>query len=117
MFFQSFNKILIPSKISIICDNAFCDSVKLTNVDIPINSNLQIIGKHAFSSTKIKRIVIPSNVSIIDYGAFSNCRNILIIEISEGSKLDSFPFSSFDRNIKAIIMISSSCEKLTKNIF
>ena len=81
-------------------------------VEIPTNSNLQAIESDAFSSSKFKDIFIPSKVSMISEDAFFFCDELQIVEISEESKLESFPLAAFDYDSQCIIMIPSSLEKL-----
>lgn len=49
----SLTKISIPSQIIQICEGAFSDQKKVENIEIPENSELQIIEEHAFFYTSI----------------------------------------------------------------
>ena len=73
---------------------------------------MQIIESGAFNNSKIKDIFIPSNVSVLCENAFYKCENLQIVEISEESKLESFPLLAFKNCPEFIIMIPSSLKKL-----
>ena len=77
--------ILIPLKVSKICERVFYFCLNLTKVEFSQNLNLQLIEKQGFSYSKIKNIFIPPKVSEIYEYSFSNCLNLQIIEISDES--------------------------------
>ena len=104
-------EILIPLTVSKICRCALYYCNNLTKVEIPINSNLQMIESKAFAKTNIINFIIPSKVTKIYQKAFKGCNNLLIVDISEESKLESFPLSAFPQNRNLIIMIPSSLKK------
>ena len=88
---RDIKEIYIPSNITILSYYAFHQCTNLTKVEISPNSNLQTIGKHAFSNTRIKEDFIQSKVSIICECAFNYCKNLQFVEFSEESELKSFP--------------------------
>lgn len=51
-------------------------------------------------------------LKFVEDSAFYNCKNLVKIEISEESELESFPLSAFNGSIKVTIMIPSTLEKL-----
>ena len=75
--FRCIKDISIPSNIKIISPFAFYECIYLTEVKIPKDSNLQIIGSNAFSYSNIYEIFIPSKVTIICEKAFSNCDDLI----------------------------------------
>ena len=54
--YSNIGKILIQPKVTRICDSVFFYCENLRKVEIPKNSNLEIIELGAFISTKIKKI-------------------------------------------------------------
>lgn len=80
---RDIKKAIIPAYIKKIASYAFYNCQKLTNVEIPNNSELQIIDEGAFYCSSIESISIPPHVkSICDY-AFSNCKYLKKIEIPQ----------------------------------
>lgn len=77
----------ISSNIKIIASHSFDHCEKLTKINIPKNSELQIIENNAFDKTNISDIYIPKNVIKIEKDAFYECQNINIVEIPYDSKL------------------------------
>lgn len=60
---------------------------KIKKIQIPIDSDLQIISKHAFKYSAIESISIPSNLKEIQDEAFSNCQYLSKFKIPNISKL------------------------------
>lgn len=86
----------IPSFIKNIAPYAFECCNKIQKIEI---SNVQIIGKFAFSDSSIKFISIPNKVTKICESSFSKCKKIEKFEILEDSELqliekDAFAYSS-----------------------
>ena len=67
-------KVSIQSNIKKISSRAFAECKNLTEVEIPRDSNLQIIGEGAFQFSNIEQIFIPSKVIKISDSAF--CINV-----------------------------------------
>ena len=67
----------------------------LKKVEIPPNSNLQIIEIRAFSVSNIEEIYIPPNVSKICEGAFYKCKNLKKVEIPTKSNLQTIEKCTF----------------------
>ena len=80
-------KVKIPSSIKVIASNAFEYCRSLASVEIPPDSQLQIINESAFTCTPINRIVIPSHVTHICRGVFHGCEKLSQIVISPNSEL------------------------------
>ena len=83
----------------------------MRQIEIPNNSNLEVIESHVFSRSSIEELVIPSKVTTISQTAFSVCDNLRIIEIPEESRPKSLP-ESFHECKKLIIMIPQLLNKL-----
>lgn len=121
---RDIKNVTIPSFIKQIGAYAFNECHELRQVEIPIDSNLQIIDDYAFCNSSITSINIPFHVSRIGVGAFSTCNEIKRIEFPMNSKLQTiekclFSFSSIEsislsKNINKICEYAfSSCVKLT----
>lgn len=61
----------LPPQITRICEGAFINCEKMTQFEIPPNSELEVIEKDAFSGSSIKRLLIPSKVSEIQDNWYS----------------------------------------------
>lgn len=92
--FSLIEKISIPSQI---CGHAFSFCNKLRTVEILQDSNLQIIGKYAFSFSGIKDIFIPRSVKKIAKFAFADCSSLSRIEFAPDSELKTIEKHSFER--------------------
>ena len=103
---RSFNHESQEYNVLYILDDVF-DSVKIEFVQFASDSNLQVIGKHAFDYSSIKYIRIPSSVIMLDEGAFCNCELLKTIEIPEDSKLQKICKNAFsESNIESITIPS-----------
>lgn len=76
--------------------------VNVLKVEIPTDSELQIIDRGAFEQTSIENIIIPSQVEFIGENSFDRCNQLKIIEITSDSQLQSiergtFPYTSVER--------------------
>lgn len=67
-------KLVIPSGISKIGNNAFRNLTSLTEVEIP--DSVTEIGYSAFEGTGLTKVSIPDSVKDIDSWAFINCSNL-----------------------------------------
>lgn len=63
----------IPSNVTRIGESCFSCCKKLRKVEIPDDSNLEIIREGAFSSTKFEKLKIAIHVQQIHEATFSNC--------------------------------------------
>lgn len=67
-------KVIIPASVTEISPGAFHNSAALETVEFSANSVLTTIGKNAFSdSKKLKNINIPKTIVVIDEYAFAGC--------------------------------------------
>ena len=84
---RDIEEISILSSITIISSFSFSGCKNLTKVEIPTNSNLQIIESDAFSYSSIYEFYIPSKLSTICEAAFHNCQNLTKIIIPPDTNL------------------------------
>lgn len=88
-------KVIISPHLVEICDYAFAFCSKLTCVEIPENSELQIIGEYTFHSTKINSIFISPHITHIGRGAFIFCNHLQRVNIPHNSQLKMIDFDTF----------------------
>lgn len=93
--------VFIPPQITRIGDCAFLLCKNLKKVEIPINSQLRIIGNKSFMESSIESIFIPSHVKILNEGVLSYCNKLRTIEFASDSELkiikkDAFAESSIE---------------------
>ncbi|KAK8840884.1 hypothetical protein M9Y10_027714 [Tritrichomonas musculus] len=84
--FDQNSEIEIIGNVKIIKEFAFHECTKLTTVEIPKNSKLELIEGYSFMQSNIESLFIPSNLSAIKESAFRWCHNLKKIEISDKSK-------------------------------
>lgn len=87
-------KVTIPTSVTAIRDNAFNQS-KLTNIYFEPDSQLNYIGKNAFSNSSLKSIYIPKSVTEMLSSAFSNCTFAESLVFEQGCPLNSIAASAF----------------------
>lgn len=104
---QKRGKVEIPGTVRYICDNAFYNCRKITDIILP--NSLKTIEAFAFyGCEKLHRISIPNSVQRIEVEAFSNCYNLKKVEIGRSvSNMISFasigPFSSCRKLMNIIV--------------
>ena len=112
-FFQSsFEKIVIPSSVSVIDDFAFCECNQLRIVEFDENSQLQKIGKCAFCKSSIEKILMPSSLKQIGDFAFANCEHLKKVEFASNSNLNSIGNYAFSFTTIEHISIPSCVAEL-----
>ncbi len=68
-------EVVVPSKVSIIGQGAFCECTKMETVILP--DKLEVIEAYAFERCKsLKKVVIPQSVKTIGMGAFMGCSGL-----------------------------------------
>ena len=92
---RDIEEISIPSNIKIISSYAFEYCLYLNKVEIPPNSNLQIIGSFAFFNTQIEEIFIPPKVTKICKSAFDFCHFLTKVNIPRNSNLQTIETLAF----------------------
>lgn len=89
---ENLTSVNILSSVSIIADDAFCESYNLSNFSVSSYGDIEVIGNEAFYSTSIKEFTIGANVSYLGQGAFKYSKiSSLIIE----NGLDIIRYSTF----------------------
>lgn len=85
-------KVVIPSNVTEIGENAFRECNELTAVEIP--NSVIIIKANAFFSCKgLTTVSIPSSVETIEKGAFQYCSGLLEVKIANGlKKIEQYAF-------------------------
>ena len=66
----------MKKRLNIICEYAFWCCDNLRTIEIPIDSELQIIEAFAFMDTSIESITIPSNLIELEEGCLNNTQNL-----------------------------------------
>lgn len=97
-------EINIPSNVTELGNCSFAKSKYLKKVVFGNHSKLQKIGKYAFDKTSVTSLSIPNDVLTLDTDLFSYI-NIIIIELSDKSKLNSIKKSFFQNWNKIIFFI------------
>ena len=95
--------ITIPDTVKIFRESAFTSNFYLEEIKFGENSQLEVIGKHAFYDCRsLKSITIPATVKELGYGAFMNSNSrdfgsyaefenmfsLTTVKFAEGSKLE-----------------------------
>lgn len=127
---QSIGDIFIPRYVNYnstnysvigICEGAFMFNQRIKSIQFPQDSEIQFIGKEAFSNSSIKSITIPRKVKIIEEKTFENCLYLTNVEISEDSELYSIEKKAFSSTRIQYLFIPSKFERLDekwcKNVF
>ncbi|KAK8883896.1 hypothetical protein M9Y10_042997 [Tritrichomonas musculus] len=117
----SFEKIFIPSQVTIIGDGSFAMNNKLKVVDILENSELRIIKRYAFSFTSLKRIFIPKKVTEIGEYCFAFSA-LEKVDFDDNSLIEKIGKVAFSCSIKSFFVprklkiISASCLRNIQNL-
>lgn len=97
--------------VTCIVDEAFKNSMQIKSIQFSDDSELQKIGKRAFSSSSLVKIIIPQNITHIGESAFSNCHQLKIVEIHKKSKLEKINKPLFSWSNIESLSIPSSIEE------
>lgn len=133
----SLEKVVLPSTLKKIGDEAFRYCEKLVSVNLP--ESLETIGKHAFSGTQLSEVYLGDNIkqedqfSVFDAFAgcqnlkkvripkgvssfsFNNCNNLCEVELPEG--IERIPDSAFSMCAFTKIRISGTVKEIGKHAF
>lgn len=109
---KNIKTVKIPPFIKQICGWAFHNCSELQDLEIPSDSQLQIIGPYSFNSSSVERIFIPNQVEQIKESAFSSCDRLKSIKISPDSKLQVIERNAFEYSSIESIEIPSSIKEL-----
>lgn len=114
---RDIKEVFIPSSITKISPHAFSQCQRLQKVEFSENSQLETIGKHAFSNCPIEVIKLPSSVKCLDSYCFSQCNQLKSIEISEDSELLSIGLWAFHNTLIENIFIPPKLQSLEDRWF
>lgn len=108
-------KVVIPSNVTEIGENAFRECNELTAVEIP--NSVIIIKANAFFSCKgLTTVSIPSSVETIEKGAFQYCSGLLEVKIANGlKKIEQYAFYGCSNITK--IQIPNSVKYMENSCF
>ena len=88
-------KIVIGKEITSIGTYNFALLPNLENITFEENSQLKIIGRHAFYNSGFTNITIPASVTTIDVGAFVACSSLTKVTFAKNSKLERIGTTAF----------------------
>lgn len=77
-------EIVIPSNVTTIEDNAFCDCESLKKVAFQEGSKLQKICELCFANSCLEKFVAPPRLKEICGGAFYNCKRLRRAVLNKG---------------------------------
>ena len=92
---RNIKKAKIPNCIQKVGSYCFEGCKCLQKVDIPSDSEMEIIEKNAFSLSTIDHISFPDHLTEIDENAFFSCHNLRQIDITSNSELRIIGKSAF----------------------
>ena len=114
---SSIEKVVIPPHVTHICEGAFLFCEMLQNVEIPANSELQIIEKEAFSDVSIESIFIPKHVKSIGEESFYSCKNLQHVIIPINSELQTIEKRAFIHSSITIFFIPKHIKTIYNDTF
>ena len=82
-----FKKVVIPSNVQVIEEDAFCYGNKLKEVQFAKNGNLKTIEEEAFACCNLRKVTIPATVTKIASWAFAE-NNITEVTLERTSKFN-----------------------------
>lgn len=104
---------IIPSYITKIDQFAFANCVQLEKIEISEDSQLKIIGNHAFNDCQlIEYIFIPKNIKVIGTGVFKSCFKLKNVEFSKESNLLLIQKNAFESTVIEKFEFPSSLQVL-----
>lgn len=105
---------LIINGINAIESDAFKNCTSFKRIDIP--KSVTNIGNHAFSGSRLDKIVIPGSVQHLDNGVFAKCTSLS--EVVFGNGVQSIGAHSFlGCTSLATVSLSNSVEEIGANAF
>ena len=114
---RNIKTVTIPSFIKIIGPYAFEMCKKLKEVDISIDSKLEIIDKYAFKCSSIEKFCTPPCLKKICFSAFSLCDNLNYINIPSNSELNTIEENAFWTSSIKSFVFPSSLSKIDETSF
>ena len=80
------DEIVIPNTITKICDQAYRNNTRITNLEIPCS--VTEIGNYAFSYLyQLEKVIIPNSVTSIGISPFKSTYNVLSIEVEKDNPI------------------------------
>ena len=101
-------KIVIPVGVRSIGEKAFYGDTNLTQVDLSLCTDLNIIGNSAFKKTSIREMFIPNDVRQINKEAFYGCSQLESLSFEGDSMLTQIGVSAFEGTILKDLFIPAS---------
>lgn len=83
-YVYDYTKVVIPSSVKVIKNEAFKGWGNLTTVDFSKATSLTSIGSSAFSETGVNSISLPSTVKTIGSEAFKDCSDLSKVTLPKG---------------------------------
>lgn len=111
---RSVKTVKIPNFIRIIGSCSFNECEELLYVEIPEDSQLQIIEKEAFAYSSIESFTVPPSLIHIGEKAFFCCQELREIEIPENSNLQTIGMHGISCSSIESLTIPSSLVELKK---
>lgn len=109
---DSLEKIVFPSSLKEIKNQAFCDCKSLQSIEFPENSILQVIGYGAFKRTKIQKLSLPPTLKEIGNYAFYECYSLQFLEIHDNSMLQTIGEYAFQNTHIETLTIPSHIKNI-----
>lgn len=94
------------SQVTKIGKKAFYSCNLLKQIEIPNDSQLQVIEEYALGKTSLKCFIAPPNLKRIEEYAFYCCECLQIIEINDESKMEFIDENAFVYSDDCIVMTS-----------
>lgn len=114
---RNVSEVKVPFYITKISSFSFQDCKDLHTIEFEKNSQLQIIGKAAFSSNRFQRFLIPRKVTHIDCFSFQYCIELETVEFEEESELIEIGRYSFSNTALKSFCIPKSVVKVDETAF
>ena len=92
---QSIQRLIVPSSVRVLGDDAFSGCEGLSAVFFEPGSRLERIGDCCFQDCKFAEIVIPRSVRAIEEYAFLGCMELRLLRFEDGSQIRSLGHGAF----------------------
>ena len=108
---RDINDIFVPSHIKFIDSYSFFGCFNIKSIKFSIeNSELDSIGKYAFSDSSIHEISLPNSVNKIGTGAFAKCKQLKKLNFPQNSKKMGICKNALAQSsIENVFIYSSNC--------
>ncbi|KAK8865394.1 hypothetical protein M9Y10_010939 [Tritrichomonas musculus] len=114
---RDIDKVIVPSYIKHISPFCFQKCKYLKSIEFQQNSNLQSIGKYAFSKTSIETINIPEHCQHIKEGSFFHCKLLTRIEFEAALEMKLIDDKCFTKTQLRSIQIPESVTRIGEEAF